>query len=153
MDVKSKTAYGIRLLFLLAMLPVPLSMAGQIPVAPNPVIAGTFGSSFSYGNTQNSQNCGNYYGRSANDIAYKFTLTTRMDMVISHCGSSLSDTYLHLLDASGNRIDYNDDYRGAGACGNTYHSCLRTELGAGTYYIVSEGYQGKRILIYTARYN
>jgi hypothetical protein len=138
--VKSKTAYGIRMLFLPAMFSIALNMTGQISVAPNPVTAGIFGSSFSYSNTQNSQNCGNYYGRSTNDAAYKFTLTTEMEVVISHCGSSLSDTYLHLLDASGNRIVYNDDYSGTGACSNTYHSRLSQTLPAGTYYVISEGY-------------
>ncbi|GHU64368.1 hypothetical protein FACS1894123_08900 [Bacteroidia bacterium] len=122
------------------MLAGSLNIAGQISVAPNPVTAGTFGSSFSYSNTQNSQNYRNYYGRSTNDVAYKFTLTTGMNMVISNCGSSVSDTYLYLLNASGNGISSNDDYSGTGACSNTYHSRIAQTLPAGTYYVISEGY-------------
>src|SRR5690606_34007526 len=79
--------------------------------------------------------------RSPNDVFYKFTLIYKMDVIISHCGSVLSDTYLSLLNASGTRIAYNDDYYGEGHCSNTYHSYIRaSNLEPGTYYVVSEGY-------------
>ncbi|MDR1633032.1 MAG: hypothetical protein LBR97_09215 [Dysgonamonadaceae bacterium] len=87
-----KTTCIFRLMFLCAMLSGPLDVFGQISVAPNPVTAGTFGSSFSYSNTQNSQNYRNYYGRSTYEVSYKFTLTAAMSVVISNCGSTLSDT-------------------------------------------------------------
>jgi hypothetical protein len=107
----------------------------------NPVVAGSFNSAFQYSNSQNTVNFTNdYVGRSANDVFYQFTLTVPMAVTISHCGSTLSDTYLHLLDASGNRIAYNDDYSGEGQCSSTLHSHLKKMLSAGTYYIVSEGY-------------
>lgn len=97
---------------------------------------------FTYTHTQNTANCSNSYtGQSSNDVFYKFTTTTIMDVVISHCGSALSDTYVHLLNASGTRIAYNDDYSGEGKCPTTTHSYLKmTNLAVGTYYVVSEGY-------------
>ena len=103
---------------------------------------GTKSSSFSYTNTQNTATLGNAYsGQSTNDIFYKFTITGTMDIIISHCGSAVTDTYVHLLDASGTRIAYNDDYSGEGACTTTTQSYLKmTNLAAGTYYVVSEGY-------------
>ncbi|MDR2408492.1 MAG: pre-peptidase C-terminal domain-containing protein, partial [Bacteroidales bacterium] len=104
----------------------------------NPVVAGSFGSAFQYSNSQNTDDFTNdYVGRPNNDVFYKFTLTVPMTVTISHCGSTLGDTYLHLLDASGNRIAYNDDY--SGQCSSHYHSYLKKVLYAGTYYVVSEG--------------
>ncbi|MDD5185924.1 MAG: hypothetical protein PHS84_11750, partial [Paludibacter sp.] len=93
-------------------------------------------SSFTFTNTQNTINFTNdFEGQSSNDVFYKFTLTRAMDIVISHCGSELDDTYLHLLDANGNQIDENDDYSGAGGCSNMYNSYLKKiNLTIGTYY-------------------
>ncbi|KAA6302468.1 MAG: tRNA nuclease WapA [Candidatus Ordinivivax streblomastigis] len=105
--------------------------------------AGSYSSSFAYSGTVNTATTGNFYqGKSTNDVKYKFTLTRPMDVTISHCGSELSDTYLSLLDASGNLITSNDDYSGVGKCDNTLHSYLKRQLSAGTYYVVSEGYSG-----------
>jgi hypothetical protein len=104
-----------------------------------PIIVGTFGSAFQYSNSQNTDNFTNdYTGRPNHDVFYRFTLTVPMTVTISHCGSTLGDTYLHLLDASGSRIDYNDDY--SGQCSSHYHSYLKKVLYAGTYYVVSEGF-------------
>ncbi len=104
--------------------------------------AGQKSSSFTYTNTINTLNCGNaYVGRPSNDVFYKFTLTKSMDVIISHCGSEISDTYVHLLNSAEERIAYNDDYPGDGKCSNIYNSYLKmTNLEAGTYYVVSEGY-------------
>jgi hypothetical protein len=114
----------------------------------NPIVAGSFGSGFQYSNSQNTSNfTNNYSGRSSNDVFYKFTLTVPMDIVIDHCGSSLSDTYLHLLDESGNRIAYNDDTDNT--CLNYYHSYLRRNLHQGTYYVVSEGYSQNGVILTT----
>ena len=82
----------------------------------------------------------NYTGRPTNDIFYKFTIDRRMEVTMSHCGSILSDTYISLLDASGKLLAYNDDYSGTDACSTSLHSYLKQELDAGTYYVVSEGY-------------
>ncbi|MBK5723049.1 pre-peptidase C-terminal domain-containing protein, partial [Dysgonomonas sp. Marseille-P4677] len=103
---------------------------------------GSKSGSFTYTHTQNTANCSNSYtGQSSNDVFYKFTTAVAMDVVISHCGSALSDTYVHLLNASGTRIAYNDDYSGEGKCPTTTHSYLKmTNLAVGTYYVVSEGY-------------
>ncbi|MFC4676926.1 DUF6443 domain-containing protein, partial [Dysgonomonas termitidis] len=103
---------------------------------------GSKSGSFTYTHTQNTASCPNSYtGQSSNDVFYKFTTTVVMDVVISHCGSALSDTYVHLLDASGTRIAYNDDYSGEGKCSTTTQSFLKmTNLAPGTYYVVSEGY-------------
>ncbi|MDR1416099.1 MAG: pre-peptidase C-terminal domain-containing protein, partial [Prevotellaceae bacterium] len=114
-----------------------------------PINAGTFSADFQYTNSQNLEDFTNSYtGRSTNDIFYKFTLTKSMSIVINHCGSAV-DTYLHLLDASGNSIGSNDDYSGEGACSNTYHSYLRKNLAAGTYYVVSETFSATSGVIQT----
>ena len=102
---------------------------------------GTFGTSFQYSNTQNTSVdfSNDYVGRPTNDVFYSFTISTPMNVTVKHCDSSM-DTYLHLLDHTGARIAYNDDYSGPGACGNSLHSYLQLILQAGTYYVVSEGY-------------
>jgi hypothetical protein len=115
----------------------------------NPIITGTYGSSFQYSNSQNTANFTNTYGQSSSDVFYKFIISAPMSVTINHCGSSVSDTYLHLLNSSGTRITYNDDYSGTGCCSNTYHSYLKVSLAAGTYYVVSEGYSANGV-IYTA---
>lgn len=103
---------------------------------------GTYSTAFNYTDTKNTANYGNYYvGRSTNDVFYKFILSSAMDITISHCGSAVSDTYVHLLNSDGERIAYNDDYSGEGKCATTTHSYLFvSKLPAGTYYVVSEGY-------------
>lgn len=62
-----------------------------------------------------------------------------MDVTISHCGSSVADTKLYLLDASQMLLEFNDDYAGPGVCTNTRLAYMKKEqLPAGTYYVVSE---------------
>ncbi|MDR0560368.1 MAG: hypothetical protein LBG92_09350 [Prevotellaceae bacterium] len=111
----------------------------------NPIIAGRFGASFQYSNTQNTASFSDSYHYSAktvhtNDVFYKITLTCPMTVIASHCGSALSDTYLFLQDANGNFIEKNDDYTGEGQCSNVWHSYLKKNLNVGVYYVVSEGY-------------
>jgi hypothetical protein len=77
-------------------------------------------------------------GQPSNDVYYRFTLTTSGQVNISHCGSGM-DTYLHLLDQSGNQLAFNDD-NGPLCTGLT--ASLSQALSAGTYYVVSEGYSG-----------
>ena len=76
----------------------------------SPVNLGTKSASFEYTDSKNTENYNNdYEGQSTNDVYYKFTLSTSMDIIISHCGSILDDTYIYLLDSNGNEIDSNDD--------------------------------------------
>ncbi|MCD0487346.1 putative Ig domain-containing protein [Pedobacter sp. MC2016-14] len=117
------------------------------PVAPpdgatmaNPIVAGTMGScggSFSDSRSNGVTGMGDEYGQPNNDIYYQFTLSSASTVTLSHCGSGF-DTYMHLLDASGNLIASNDE-------GSLLSPCLGAEafiqmsLPAGTYYVVSEG--------------
>jgi hypothetical protein len=115
---------------------------------PNAIVAGTYSSAFQYSNLQNTSGfTNNYTGRATNDVFYRFTLNTAMTVTVSHCGSSLSDTYLHLLDASGNLIESDDDYSGTGQCSNTLHSLIKRTLNAGVYYVVSEGYSANGVIL------
>ncbi|MDR2057832.1 MAG: DUF6443 domain-containing protein, partial [Dysgonamonadaceae bacterium] len=97
--------------------------------------------SFTYANTQNTAGLANLYtGQATKDAIYKFTIAQTMEVIISHCGSGVADTYLHLLDFSGTRIAYSDNYSGDGKCANTSHAYLKKTLPPGSYYAVSEGY-------------
>lgn len=110
---------------------------------------GTYSTPFQFSDSKNTADYTNEYaGRPGNDVFYRFTLTVPMSVTIKHCGS-FGDTYLHLLDANGTRIAYNDDYSGAGACSNTTQSYLKQSLAAGTYYIVSEGYNSNGVILTT----
>jgi RHS repeat-associated protein len=107
----------------------------------SPVDIGSKSAAFTYSSTLNTAiYTNNYTGRTANDVFYKLTLAKAMEVVINHCGSEVSDTYLHLLDSSGKLIVSNDDYSGVGKCTKTTHSYLKRVLPTGTYYVVSEGY-------------
>ncbi|GAB6013140.1 DUF6443 domain-containing protein, partial [Viscerimonas tarda] len=123
----------------------------EISVAQNnmqdAIDAGVKNSSFTYTSTWNTVNCTNaYQGQFTNDVFYKFTLTKPMTVTISLCSFDTNgnedtdfDTYLHLLNASGGLIDEIDDEYGY--CLSDYHSHLEMkDLPAGTYYVVSEGY-------------
>ena len=111
----------------------------------NPINVGTKTTSFNYTNTQNTGNFKNNYGRPSNDMFHKFTITQPMDIIINHCGSSVDDTYLYVLDAQGTKLYDMDDcdinLPPSERChyyGNPY---LKVEdMPAGTYYIVSEPY-------------
>ncbi|PWG81603.1 DUF6443 domain-containing protein [Pararcticibacter amylolyticus] len=107
----------------------------------NAIDVGTLESGSSYSDTKNnspSVGFGNEYGNPSDDIFYKFTLNTLTTTLvnISHCGSDF-DSYLYLLDADGNRLASNDD-NGPLCSGN--NASLSIALGAGIYYIVSEGW-------------
>ena len=107
---------------------------------------GTFGIPFQYSDSQNTTDYTNdYVGQPTNDVFYVFTITTEMNIAIKHCDSQIA-TYLHLLDASGTSIAYNDGYSGAGGCTNSSHAYLKQYLTPGTYYIVSEGYSANGII-------
>ncbi|MDR2040619.1 MAG: FG-GAP-like repeat-containing protein, partial [Bacteroidales bacterium] len=105
-----------------------------------PINAGEYSYAFQYSNPQNTGNFANTYtGQSTNDVFYKFKLNQKMDITVSHCGSGLDNTYIHLLDTNGDVIAYNDDYAGEGMCSSPLHACIKRTLDAGTYYVVSEG--------------
>jgi RHS repeat-associated protein len=133
----------IKYIFLLCLL--ALQSAGII-VAQNtmqqPVDLGNKAFAFSYTDTKNTVNYTNdYWGQESNDVFYKFTLTRAMNISIDHCGSEVYDTYLHVLDSLGNEIFANDDDWEYQYCSNFYNSYLYlSNLPAGTYYVVSEGY-------------
>ncbi|MBC8084024.1 MAG: carbohydrate-binding protein, partial [Hymenobacter sp.] len=82
-------------------------------------------------------------GRPTDDIFYRFSLTANALVTLSHCATGLAyegrdpDTYIHLLDASGNQIMSNDD---DGPSCNNGRGSVRRYLVAGTYYVVSELY-------------
>ncbi|WP_291528454.1 FG-GAP-like repeat-containing protein [Bacteroides sp. UBA939] len=104
------------------------------------IFVNTFDNDFEYSDTRNTANYTNQHtGWASNDIFYRFSLTKKMDVTLTHCGSVLSDTEMYLLDASGNTIVYNDNYSGEGQCSSMYHSYIRRLLEPGTYYVVSEG--------------
>ncbi|MCS2303071.1 hypothetical protein NXX23_12445 [Bacteroides ovatus] len=63
-----------------------------------------------------------------------------MDVVFSHCGSELEDTYMSILNGAGELLYSNDDYAGEGQCENEKHARIEVKkLPSGTYYVVSEG--------------
>ncbi len=106
----------------------------------NAIDAGTISltGTTTYTNTQ-SNTTGQYfcndYGQQSDDIYYKFTLTESTTVAISHCESALS-TFLHLLDVNGNVLAANG---GNGPQCSTDRASIRTNLGPGIYYVVSEG--------------
>ena len=120
------------------------SIAGD--TRANALDAGSYTTGFSYSNTQNTANFTNQYaGLSTNDVFYKFVITRSMNITISHCGSGVSNTYLHLLNASGNSIASNDNNT-SGCTSNSAQAYLSmANLAPGTYYVVSEGYTNGNI--------
>lgn len=105
----------------------------------NPVNAGTLIPGVAFSDTKNNSTYngyGNDMGQPSDDIYYKFTLGSAAEVSISHCSSGF-DTYLHLLDMYGNIIISNDDN---GPLCATLQSSIKSQLSAGTYYAVSEGY-------------
>ena len=126
------------LLLLIIVTSVPLKAFAQNTMAAA-VNIGTKSSTFTYTDTKNTASyTNNYTGSIYNDVFYKFTITSPMDITISHCGSTLNSTYIWLLNASGTMIAYNKD----GSC-----SMKKDDLPAGTYYIVSEGKSGNGSII------
>ncbi len=100
-----------------------------------PIDAGTFSQSMDYhDNCFTSSYSNQYTGQSTKDVFYKFTLTNGMIVNLTHDGSTVTDTYMYLLNSSGTKIAQNTSHSGAGT------SKIRTYLESGTYYVVSEGY-------------
>lgn len=105
--------------------------------------AGTFTASGSFNAGNNSATGGftNNYGNAANDVWYKFVISgvAATSVQISLCESGY-DTYLHVLNSGGTEIYSNDD-NGPICNPSTKSSIAITNLAAGTYYVVVEGYQ------------
>jgi len=114
------------------------SFSNPIVVGVAPCTAGA------YVNTQTNStaNCflNNYTGsnnQSSPNIWYQFTLLASSTVQLSHCGSTLSDTYIHLLNSAGTQLLSNDDN---GPLCSGLRASISTTIPAGTYYVVSEGY-------------
>ncbi len=115
---------------------------------------GTISSAIDFSDTRNTNSyTDNYQSRDktvqTRDVFYKFTLTRPLNAVISHCGSELNYTYIFLLkqDAYGGieEIDLNYECWDYGdRCADESHTAYmkKTNLAAGTYYVVSEGESG-----------
>ncbi|MFT3994616.1 MAG: DUF6443 domain-containing protein, partial [Dysgonomonas sp.] len=102
---------------------------------------GSYNRTFIYTNSQDTKETDNNWGNSYNDIAYKFTISEKMDIIASQCGSELSQTVLLLYDA--NKVLKNSSTTNNGECPSTGNAYLKqTNLLPGTYYIVSEGKSG-----------
>ncbi|GAB6012759.1 FG-GAP-like repeat-containing protein, partial [Viscerimonas tarda] len=106
----------------------------------NPIVVGEHGDSFSFSSIKGTALFTDQYTvRSQKDIIYRFTITRPMIMTLSHCGSSyVLDTYMHLLDSSGDYIQTSDYSFGDGACSSSQQAFIQLPLNAGTYYVVSE---------------
>ena len=101
---------------------------------------GEFATPFEYADTQDTSDPSvTYHGGGAyeNGVCYRLTTLCNMDVTISHCGSSVSDTELYLLDAQGRLITKNITPT---SCTNSQQAYLEMfDLAAGTYYVVSVG--------------
>ena len=106
----------------------------------NPIDAGIHTSDFFFSDTKNTSEYSDQYGRYTYDVFYRLVLSVPMNVTFTNEGSDLLDTYLYLLDSSGNLIEANDDYYGESHCSDGHQSFIRRQLGAGTYYIATEGY-------------
>ncbi|GHT79976.1 hypothetical protein AGMMS50262_24050 [Bacteroidia bacterium] len=139
-------------IFILLILSVFVGVKAQNTQATAVNVSGAENAYFNYANEQNTATFTNTYGRSTNDVWHKLVLTRAMEIVISHCGSTLSDTYMYLLNSSGTVIVSNDDCDGL-VCENSYLSYIKRVLMPGTYYIVSEGYSSNGKILLTVRGN
>ena len=103
---------------------------------------GSYNSDFAYTDTRDT----NLFIRSllsnkdGNEVFYKLTLTTPMELTINNCGSVVNDTYLMICSADEQVLYYNDNYSGPDGCGNPANASLCIPvIMPGTYYIVTDG--------------
>lgn len=119
---------------------VQVNVPGLGTSMTNPIVVGQApcqASPFIDIQTNSTANCfSNGFGQASPEIWYQFTLSAPTTVNLSHCGSPM-DTYMHLLDAQGNLVAYNDDL--GPLCASINASVVQL-LPAGTYYVVSEGY-------------
>lgn len=107
----------------------------------NPIVIGNFGvGTHPYTDTKNNSAANgflNNFGQPSDDIYYKFTIQGTAQIDISHCGSTIADSYMHLMNSDGTfYLSNNND--GPVCSGNK--ASIRTTLQPGTYYVISEGY-------------
>jgi len=95
------------------------------------------GSNFSHSADNGSFCLSNHIGNLSNDIFYRFRITKNSTVTISHCGSGIIDSYMHLLDVNGQSIEINDD--NTSGCVDLRHAHMVKVLPPGIYYVVSEG--------------
>lgn len=101
--------------------------------------AGIYSSSFTYSDIQNTNSFSNQFGGSGNDIYYKLSLSRTMEVTVSHAGSALTSTYVHLLDANGVTITSNNSCSQYVQCSDGItRGYMKRELAPGIYYILSE---------------
>ena len=104
-------------------------------ILANPFIVASLPASISGDNL--ATNCfTNNYGQTSPDVYYKIVVSCNGTLTAATCASlgTLNDTYLHILDAGGVSLGFNDD-----GCG--LKSTLTVTVTAGsTYYVVVEGY-------------
>lgn len=84
----------------------------------------------------------NQVGNPSGEVTYEFTAQSSLTVTFDLCDSGF-DTYLRILDDSGNEVTGNDDHRGL--CGslsrNSLASYVETNIQAGrTYTVVVEGF-------------
>jgi hypothetical protein len=106
----------------------------------HPILIGTLAQGANYNNIQNNDPVNSFkndYGQASDDIFYSFTLSQASKVTIDHCSSAITDSYLYLFNSTYKKIASNDD--NGPVCAGSKAS-LVTNLAAGTYYIVSEGY-------------
>ncbi len=105
----------------------------------NPINVGTLPIGASYTDTKNNSPVNGFahdIGQPSDDIYYRFTLPTKSKVKLSHCSATF-DTYIHLLNSAGTIITSNDD---SGPLCATLQASIETQLNAGTYFVVSEGF-------------
>jgi len=107
---------------------------------PRPVYIGSKNEPFSYTHTQDTRNCGNTWPvRPTNDIHYKVKIEKTMDLIISHCGSALTNTCVTMVNANNSSQVWSSCSSG-GKCNSAGNAELAVEnVPAGTYTIISEG--------------
>src|SRR5690606_8901587 len=74
-------------------------------------------------------------------IYYKFDLNQPAEVVLSTCGSEIEYTYMYLLDINGLVIASSSDF--STPCAEQAY--IKTSVPAGTYYVVSEGFEMARL--------
>ncbi|OGX85366.1 DUF6443 domain-containing protein [Hymenobacter glacialis] len=105
----------------------------------NPVNVGSLACGTNYSDTKNNarSNCfGNEYGEASDDIYYKFTVPSAMEVTLSNCALGYP-TLLYLLNSQGTLLQSNRGY--GPACPSSVSPSIRTTLPPGEYYAVVEG--------------
>lgn len=116
----------------------------SIPLQGPPVTyLGAFYSEFRYSDTRNTVNgIGGFKGfpfAETNFVVNEFTLEKDMDVVISHCGSEISETYINLYKYSGNDMSTWSESDLANLNCSPSSTSLRCSLPPGKYAIISRG--------------